>query len=145
MASRLVAICFALVVSRGCQTVDPAGSQALTGQYDWSGMDGNRGPCCERDSAGIRVTLLGGGLDLGYNSGVGKYYWSWVQEYDYPDGTSKQTQFVFSTGTYTWDGKTLTLADSTGLGTMTGSAEGPYIVIQAQGHRHEFFRLPQTR
>jgi hypothetical protein len=138
-------VCGAMLLLGSCRLADSTGTQAPTGQYDWSGVDGIRGSCCERDSAGVSVTVVHGLLDLGYNSGIGRYDWDWIQDYRYPDGTLQSVQTTFSAGTYTWDGKAFAFSDTLGLGIMAGYAAPGQVTIEVRGHQYEFLKLPRTR
>ena len=138
-------ICGAMLLLGSCRLAESIATQGPTGQYDWSGVDGIRGSCCERDSAGISVTVVHGLLDLGYNSGGGKYLWDWIEDYRYADGTLRSVQTTFSAGTFTWDGKALAFNDTLGLGIMSGHAETGQVTIEVQGHQYEFLKLPRTR
>lgn len=102
-------------------------------------------PCYARkDSSGVFATvdsLDAQGLELG---GDGTYIWGITPNYTYPNGTIiTGTPFIFSSGKYTWDGKTLMLVDAQRLGPTTGLVSGNVIRLQTREHQYEFLKLPQ--
>jgi hypothetical protein len=144
MMRRTLVLCTVLLAMSACRgATNPA---RIAGQYDLAGADGQLGlPCCSiTDSSGTVVSIGGGLLQIGWNTPAGTYRWDIIRVYDYPDGTSNDVQSEFSSGTYRWDGTTLTLEDTTGnLGRMTGSLGAPGIVVQAPDHRYGFLKLHQ--
>jgi hypothetical protein len=134
-----------LLATVGCGEDLPTGSTRIVGQYVLTGFEGSRNlPCCgQTDASGTVVTIAGGALQLGWNTPDGTYEWDVVRKYDYANGTSQQLQSRFSSGTYTWDGQTLTLVDSTGLAPLTGAVTGGIIALRNPDHQYEFLRLIQ--
>ena len=147
MMLRALVLCTVLLATSACRdSTNPADRSGIAGQYELETVDGQRQlPCCAHtDSAGALVSIGNGILQIDWNTPAGAYEWYFVLNYDYQDGTSEQVQSSFSSGTYTLDGTTLTLVDSSNnLGRMTGSASDHEIVIQAPNHSYGFFRLPQ--
>lgn len=87
------------------------------------------------------MTIDGGGLQIGWNTPLGMWNWGLGLTYTYPNGTSKQGQWL-SSGTYTWDGQTLTLVDS--RGPMAVSMMAGLLTVDRQGHRYQFLKLIES-
>ena len=143
MTHRWNAACVLLLVTGGCGRNSLTTPTEITGQYVLTGFDGSRNlPCCSQtDTSGAVVAIAGGVLQIGWNTPGRTYEWDLVRKYDYPDMSSRQVQSRFSSGTYTWDGQTLKLMDSNGLGPMTGSTNGNIITVGNQDQQYEFLRL----
>jgi hypothetical protein len=137
------AVLLAVVASAArCSAQDPVN---IAGQYELTGVDGTRNlPCCAyTDSLGSVVSTVGGMLQLGWNTAAGAYTWDVTLRRDYANGTSTEDQVRFSSGTYTWDGTTLTLMDSATSVAMSGSiaSDGP-LTVQTNDHLYAFSYLP---
>jgi len=145
MTGRSIAVCAALLATVGCARRVGTSPASVAGQYDMTGFDGRRNlPCCSQtDSSGTVVTLTGGLLEMGWNVPNGTYRWDVVRESKYPNGTYRNVESHFSAGTYKWDGRTLTLADSAGLARMTGVVNGGIVTVRRENHEYEFRMLPQ--
>jgi hypothetical protein len=149
MTSRSIAAGILALSIVGCAastpTIPTSSTTAATvaGQYTLIGVDTTRNlPCCgQADSSGAIVTTGGGLLQIGWNVPSGRYEWDAVRSHGASNGTSQMVQSLFSAGSYTWDGQTLTLADSTGLGTMTGTRVTGRLTINALGHQFRFLEL----
>jgi len=131
------------LTAAACSGRNPAAPDAAAGQFVMIGFDGSRNlPCCNStDSSGAVVALAGGVLQIGWNTPPGAYTWDIIRTYDYPNGTSTQAQVSFSTGSYRLDGATLTLSDSKGRFSLTGSVAGNIITVAGGGHTYQFLRL----
>jgi len=144
MTGRFFGSCVMLLAASACGQMVPTSPRSVVGQYAMTGFKGSRNlPCCQTDSSGVVVTISGGGMQLGLNTPAGVYEWDVVRTYEYANGTSQQVQSPFSVGTYTWDGQTLTLIDSTGLASMTGVLAGGVLTVGHQGQEYEFLKLVQ--
>jgi hypothetical protein len=143
MTHRWTAACALILVAGACGRNPLTATTDLVGQYVLTGFDGSRNlPCCSQtDTSGAVVSIAGGVLQIGWYTPRGTYEWDLVRTYDYPDMTSRQEQSRFSSGTYTWDGQTLKLMDSNGLGPMTGSARDNIVTVGNQDEQYEFLRL----
>lgn len=100
--------------------------------------------CRRTDSSGVATMVSGGTLQIGYNVPAGRYRWSLISDRSYPDGTAKHvTEPNYSAGTYTWDGKVLSLTDeSTKVGQITGVLRGTgRLDIRTHNYLYEFLRL----
>ncbi len=136
-------LCAVFLTAAACSGRDPAAPDAAAGQFVMIGFDGSRNlPCCSStDSSGAVVALAGGVLQIGWNTPPGAYTWDIIRTYDYPNGTSTQAQLPFSTGSYRLVGATLTLSDSKGRFSLTGSIAGNIVTVAGGGHTYEFLRL----
>jgi hypothetical protein len=148
MKARAIAAYVVVLTTVACAESVPPVSTAtasVAGQFTLTGVDTNGNlPCCRQaDSSGTVVTTNGGLLQIGWNTPTGGYEWDAVRSYRYSNGTSQTAQSQFSAGSFTWDGQTLTLVDSTGLGVMTGTRAGGRLTVRAFGHRYEFLELIQ--
>ena len=143
MKTRTMILYAVFLTAAACSGRNPAAPDAAAGQFVMIGFDGSRDlPCCSStDSSGVVVALAGGVLQIGWNTPPGAYTWDIIRTYDYPNGTSTQAQLPFSTGSYRLDGATLTLSDSKGRFSLTGSIAGNIITVVGGGHTYEFLRL----
>jgi len=143
MKTRTMILYAVFLTAAACSGRNPAAPDAAAGQFVMIGFDGSRNlPCCSStDSSGVVVALAGGVLQIGWNTPPGAYTWDIIRTYDYPNGTSTQAQLPFSTGSYRLDGATLTLSDSKGRFSLTGSIAGNIITVVGGGHTYEFLRL----
>ena len=143
MKTRTMILYAVFLTAAACSGRNPAAPDAAAGQFVMIGFDGSRNlPCCRStDSSGAVVALAGGVLQIGWNTPPGAYTWDIIRTYDYPNGTSTQAQLPFSTGSYRLDGATLTLSDSKGRFSLTGSIAGNIITVVGGGHTYEFLRL----
>ena len=143
MKTRTMILYAVFLTAAACSGRNPAAPDAAAGQFVMIGVDGSRNlPCCSStDSSGAVVAVAGGVLQIGWNTPPGAYTWDIIRTYDYPNGTSTQAQLPFSTGSYRLDGATLTLSDSKGRFSLTGSIAGNIITVVGGGHTYEFLRL----
>ena len=143
MKTRTMILYAVFLTAAACSGRNPAAPDAAAGQFVMIGFDGSRNlPCCSStDSSGVVVALAGGVLQIGWNTPPGAYTWDIIRTYDYPNGTSTQAQLPFSTGSCRLDGATLTLSDSKGRFSLTGSIAGNIITVVGGGHTYEFLRL----
>src|SRR5205823_12235899 len=143
MKARKIVLYAVFLTAAACSGRNPAAPDAAAGQFVMIGVDGSRNlPCCSStDSSGAVVALAGGVLQIGSNTAPGAYSWDIIRTYDYPNGTSTQAQLPFWTGSYRLDGATLTLSDSKGRFSLTGSIAGNIITVVGGGHTYEFLRL----
>ena len=145
MTRRWFALCTLLLAPLACRGnsfTDPSG---IAGQFIVVRVDGNVPPCCAKpDPSGTYATtdsVDAAELDL---HGDNTYTWAITPNYRYADGSGVGgTPFVFSSGTYTFDGQRLILNDPSGLGTTVGSVNGNLISVPTRDHQFVFLRLFQ--
>jgi len=122
----------------------------VVGQYGWLTFDGGLPTCCVSDSAGTRVSVIGGELDIASGTPSGTYQMWLVKRYDSSSGSPMEADVKYASGAYVWDGQTLTLegagltpADSGTSGRAVGSFTGGLLTILTQNHKYQFIRLIQ--
>lgn len=104
--------------------------------------NGNLVGCPVTNDSGVVATEIGGMLQFDYNTAEGHYVWGTQYEDRHPDGTTT-TRDVTSSGTYLWDGTTVTMKDSSTGATMTGHFDGSpgRLRVEAGTGAFEFHRL----
>ncbi len=124
----------------------------IEGQYVLYTVDSTLVPCCARDSTGIRITITGAELDLGWNTAPGHYRVLLSERYDYPNGASASASSTFTTGAYVWDadtesltldGSVLTPLDSPGAAPAAGWRKGRGLTLSTANHQYVFSLLIQ--
>jgi hypothetical protein len=151
MAVRWTSFAIALLGIAGCSETASTGASSLpriAGDYHLAGVDGGTGnlPCCRQvDAIGSAAVLAGAVLHLSSDSASGTYRWVVVRDYQYANGNSQSIQSVFSVGAYTWDGRALTLTDSSGSQLGIGSVDGALITISDSAHQYLFWPLALVR
>jgi hypothetical protein len=102
---------------------------------------GNNPGCPMTDASGTVRTTIGGFIAFDLNAD-GHYVWATLYEDRHPGGITDTAQ-VSATGTYLWDGTTLSMKDGSTGATMTGHlAGGPlHMLIQSGASVAEFYRF----
>ncbi len=123
----------------------------IVGQYFWASFDGGAPTCCAGDSAGTQVSVVGGELEIGANTASGTYQMWLVKKYSNGSGSTTDTNVLYASGAFTWDGQTLTLegsgltpADSGSSGRVVGwFTAGGLLSVLTQHHQYQFNRLEE--
>jgi len=123
----------------------PGVSASQWAQSSCNDVAGDDPGCPVADASGVVTTTLGGMLEFDYNVAAGHYASATEYQYRHPDGTTETRQVTSSTGTYRWDGTTVTLTDSATGATMTGQFDGSpgRLRVQSGASVFGFFRLIQ--
>jgi hypothetical protein len=120
----------------------PSLYESLWAELSCDDLTGGDPGCPATDNSGVvRTVLGGGGLQFDYSVADGHYAWETRYEYRHPDG-SADTVLASTTGTYTWDGTTLSMVDGSTGEMLTGRLAKPLqMFLESGSHVYEFHRF----
>lgn len=120
----------------------PSLSESIWAQASCNSVTGDNLGCAITDDSGVVSTAIGGGLQFDLNVPTNHYAWQRLYQRRRPVGVTDTIQ-VIATGSYLWDGTSLSMKDDSTGQMMTGRLPGgPYhLVVQSGATVVDFYRL----